>query len=118
MRTLHPYPIPDEEGDGGSLISNWYGRPENRYFCGPSERILLSEWKSKNDFLLAEVLGRFVGSRKEQNHKRTRLSGSSMICSISFFCLALSWEADSASSYSIPSGIVTSSHLRRFGVKT
>ena len=64
MRTLHPYPIHEDEGDGG---------------------ILLSEWKLKDDFLLAEVPGRFVESRNERNRKRTRQLGSSMGCSISTF---------------------------------
>jgi len=37
----------------------------NRYFYGSSVGILLSEWKLKKGFLLAEVPWRFVGSRKE-----------------------------------------------------
>ena len=92
MRTLHPYPIP-EEGDGGSVGTSSRIGDLNRYFCGSSGGILLFEWKSKNDFLLAEVPGRFVGSQNERNHKRNRPSGSSRICLISFICFDLSIEA-------------------------
>ena len=78
----------------------------------------LSEWKPENDFLPTEVPARLIGSRKEQNLKRTTPSVSPIVCSISFICLDLSWEADWASSSSIASGIVISSDLRSFGVKT
>ena len=62
MRTLRPFPIPSEEGDRGSLITSSSMGDLNRYFCGSSGGILLSERKLKNDFLLAEAPGRFVGS--------------------------------------------------------
>ena len=78
----------------------------------------LSELQPENDFLLTEVPARLMGSRKEQNLKRTVPSVSSIICSISFICLDLSGEADWASFRSIASGIVSSSHLRSVGVKT
>jgi len=65
----------------------------NRHFCGSSGGILVPEWKSENDFLLAEVPERFMGSRNEWNLKRTRLSSSSTIYSRSFVCLDLSIEA-------------------------
>ena len=86
VRTLHPYPIPEEEGDGGSVGTDSSMGDLNLYFCGSSGGILLSEWKSKNDFLLAEVPGIFVGSRNEWNCKRTRPLGSLTICSRSFIC--------------------------------
>jgi len=92
VRTSHPYPICEEEGDGGSVGTGSGMGDLNLYFCGSSGGILRSEWKSKNDFLLAEVQGRFVGSQNEQSLKRTRPSGSSMICSRSFICLDLSME--------------------------
>ena len=60
-------------------------------------------------------IGRFT---KERNLKRTMPSGSSIIYSISFICLDLSWEVDWASSSSTTSGIIISSHLRSFKVKT
>ena len=93
VRTLRPCPIPEEEGDGGSLITGSEMGDLNRYFCGSSRGILLAEWKSENDFLLVEVPGRFVDSRNGWNLKRTRPSGSSRICSISFICIDLSIEA-------------------------
>jgi len=79
--TLNGYHIPEEEGDGGFVGTGYVMGDLNRYFCGPSRGILLSMWKSRNDFLVAEVLGRFVGSRNERNLKRTRPSGSSTMCS-------------------------------------
>ena len=90
MGTLHLYLIPDQEGDGRSLITGSGMDDLNIYFSSSSKGILHSEWKSKNDFLLVQVPGRFVGSRKERNRKRNRPSGSFMICLISFICLALS----------------------------
>jgi len=36
MRTLHPYPIPKEEGDGGLLITGSGMVYLNWYFCGYS----------------------------------------------------------------------------------
>ena len=90
VRTSHPYPIPEEEGDRGSIKTSSGIGDLNLYFCGSSGGILLSEWKSKNDFPLAEVPGMFVGSRNERNRKRTRPTGSLTISSRLFICLDLS----------------------------
>ena len=62
MRTLYPYPIPGEEGDGGSLITGSAMGDLNRQVCGFFMGIPRSEWKSKDDFLLGDVLARLVGS--------------------------------------------------------
>jgi len=47
MSTLYPYPIPSEEGDGGSLITGSATGDLHRLFCGFFVRIPLSEWKSE-----------------------------------------------------------------------
>jgi len=49
MRTLHPYPIPEEEGDEGLLIASSAMGDLNRYFWGSSGGIHISGWKLKND---------------------------------------------------------------------
>ena len=64
VRTLHPYPIPDEEGDEGSLITGSGIGDLSWYSYGSFKWILLSEWKSKNNFQLAEEPSKVVSSRK------------------------------------------------------
>ena len=89
---MHPYPIPEEQEDGVSLIIASDMGDLNWQFCGSSRGIVRSDRKSENDFLLVEAPGRLVGSRNEQNRMRTRPWGSSLICSISFVSLHLPIE--------------------------
>ena len=115
---MHPYPIPEEEEDGGSVITGSGIGNLNCHFCGSTAGIILSEWKLENDFLLVEAPGILVGSRNEKNRKRTQPWCSSLICSISFICLDLWIEVGRASSSSIAYRNVVASHLTSFGVKT
>ena len=69
---MHPYPIPKEEEDGGSLIIASRMGDLNWQFCRSSGGILRSKQKSKNDFLLLEAPGRLLGSQNEHNRPRTR----------------------------------------------
>ena len=68
---MHPYPIPEEEEDGVSLIIASGMGDLNWQFCGSSGGIVRSDRKSENDFLLVKAAARLVGSRNEQNHENS-----------------------------------------------